>query len=287
MKKVSIITVVKNAVKTINETILSVINQDYSNIEFIIIDGVSKDGTLEIISQYSNKISKIISEKDLGIYDAMNKGIKIATGDWIYFLGADDLLSESNIITKIFNSKLLPNTKVIYGNVLFKQTNRIYDGEFNLEKMCNKSICHQSIFYNKEIFKEFGYFDIQYRTAADYYFNVKCFCQITSNWKYVDEIIAIYNENGISKVTDKKSLDDNFELRYMNFRNKVSTEVLLRVFWSSFYRYLKTHKLKNSIVYLNYIYSDIGILNLCRLTPLIFIKKIKEYAYSSKKNTTK
>ena len=96
--KISIITVVKNAEKTIENTILSVLNQTYKNIELIIIDGVSTDGTLDIINKYKDKISYFISEPDTGVYNAMNKGIKAATGDIFYFLNANDSLYDDKVL---------------------------------------------------------------------------------------------------------------------------------------------------------------------------------------------
>ena len=99
--KISIITVSYNAAKTIEQTISSVVNQTYQDIEYIIIDGGSTDGTMDIIRKYEDRIAYWISEPDKGIYDAMNKGIDVATGDYVYFLGADDRLVDANIIDKI------------------------------------------------------------------------------------------------------------------------------------------------------------------------------------------
>ena len=93
--KISIVTVSFNAVKTIEQTILSVINQTYENIEYIIIDGGSTDGTIDIIKKYEDQISYWVSEKDKGIYDAMNKGIDIATGDYVYFIQSADVLNKN------------------------------------------------------------------------------------------------------------------------------------------------------------------------------------------------
>ena len=99
--RISVITVCLNASKTIEQTILSIINQTYDNIEYIIIDGVSTDGTLDIIKKYESKISLCQSEPDNGIYDAMNKGLKLATGDFLIFMGADDVFYNENVIYKV------------------------------------------------------------------------------------------------------------------------------------------------------------------------------------------
>lgn len=105
--KITVITVVYNGIDYIEDTILSVINQDYSNIEYIIIDGKSDDGTMDIVEKYATKISYWVSESDNGIYDAMNKGIKVATGDWIIFMNCGDYFFSSDIITQVFSQMLI------------------------------------------------------------------------------------------------------------------------------------------------------------------------------------
>ena len=104
-EKVSIITVVRNAVDTIETTIKSVLNQTYGNIEYIVIDGESTDGTLEIINKYRDQISIIVSEKDNGLYDALNKGVRLSTGDWIGILNSGDVFTANDVIANIFLSK--------------------------------------------------------------------------------------------------------------------------------------------------------------------------------------
>ena len=130
--KISIITVSYDAAKTIEQTIYSVINQTYDNIEYIIIDGGSTDRTVDIIKKNENEIAYWVSESDKGIYDAMNKGIDVATGDYIYFLGADDWLVNKNIIYKIASRIMHYNDYDFYcGNVI------LYDSVSNLVKQSN------------------------------------------------------------------------------------------------------------------------------------------------------
>jgi glycosyltransferase involved in cell wall biosynthesis len=272
---ITIITVVWNGVSTIEETILSVINQDYDDFEYIIIDGVSTDGTLEILEKYAEKIDIIKSEPDKGIYDAMNKGIALANGDWIYFLGCDDVLYSKSTLSNIFASSSYAEFNVIYGSVLLKQSNKIYDGQFDYAKLCNRSICHQAIFYREEQFSKYGSFDTRYITAADYVFNAKSFCAQSNKWKYVDEVVAIYNEEGVSKSRDSNSLNDNFAFRYDNFRSHVSRLVLARIFWSSFFKYFRSHDLKDSMRYFSLIRKDIGFFRLITYLPIIVTSRIK------------
>jgi glycosyltransferase involved in cell wall biosynthesis len=117
---ISIVIPVFNAGKTLQSTIESVLNQSYKNIELIIVDGESVDNTNEIINQYNKNINIFICEKDNGIYDAMNKGIVAASGDWLLFLGGDDVLYDSEILASIFNDSNFDKVDFLYGDVLFK-----------------------------------------------------------------------------------------------------------------------------------------------------------------------
>jgi len=114
---ISIITVCYNAEKHIEKTIQSVLAQTYPHIEFIIVDGASKDGTMAVVERYRDRIATVISEKDKGLYDAMNKGLKAATGDYVYFLNADDLLHDNQVLEKTFAA--CPDADVYYGEAMF------------------------------------------------------------------------------------------------------------------------------------------------------------------------
>ena len=154
--KVSIITVVYNGIEFLEETIKSVISQTYPNIEYIIVDGGSKDGTLDIIKKYEAHISKWISEPDKGIYDAMNKGIDLATGDWQNFLNAGDSFVDNNVLEKIFTSDL-ENITLVYGDIIAIRENgqklNVNAIELKDDNSIKKGmkVCHQAIFYNKNI----------------------------------------------------------------------------------------------------------------------------------------
>ena len=116
---ISIITISYNAANTIERTILSIINQTYSNIEYIIEDGKSKDGTLDIVNKYKHQISAIYSEKDKGIFDAMNKALHRSTGEWIIFMNAGDTFHNNEVISNIFETQIPKEISVIYGDVYF------------------------------------------------------------------------------------------------------------------------------------------------------------------------
>jgi len=217
-QKLSIITVAKNACDTIESTIQSVVNQTYKNIEFIIIDGASTDCTSEIINRYRNRISKYICEPDNGIYDAMNKGIDCSTGEWLYFLGADDIIISIDTINRLFSSPLIINNDIIYGNVAFKHSGRIYDGHFDNEKLLKQNICHQAIFTRRKLFERMGKFNTNYRVWADWDFNIRCKSKPDIRWSYVDLVIAEFNENGFSSLQpDYIFLKEHNEVLYNTY----------------------------------------------------------------------
>lgn len=198
--KVSIITVVFNAVKSIEKTILSVLDQPYENIEFIVIDGGSKDGTINIIKKYEKRISYWVSESDEGIYDAMNKGIAVSNGLYLYFLCSGDQLKE-NIIKKVSNNYLNGEHHFIYGNVYHKQYGFLFNGEYSVQKLIQTNICHQAIFYKRDIFDIIGKYNVKYKILADYHFNILCFGNTNISKLYIDETIAEYEDGGISQRT--------------------------------------------------------------------------------------
>lgn len=196
--KISIITPVFNNEKDIVNCIRSVANQTYKNIEHVIIDGGSKDRTVELLKSYSEKYTHIIwiSEKDNGIYDAMNKGIKLASGDFLYFLGSDDILYNDTILLDIVLE--FERYDLIYGNVLFKSNNKIYDGRFDKKRIIDQSICHQAAFFSRRVFTLEGYYNPKLKFAGDWDLFLRCFYNNNVKIKYLDKIFCVYNEYGIS-----------------------------------------------------------------------------------------
>lgn len=170
--KVTVVTAVLNDAGHIEQTILSVISQTVIEIEYIIVDGGSKDGTLELIGKYKDKISLLISEPDRGVYDAMNKGIKYSTGDFVYFLNSGDVLLNPSILSKIKLEELKERNAIIYGNVVVAYGNieaLEKPRPFFNSKMKFKGIgiCHQSMFFPGELIRNEKY-DLSYNIAADY-----------------------------------------------------------------------------------------------------------------------
>lgn len=191
MYKLTIITVCYNAVSSIEDTILSVISQTYRNIEYIVVDGGSIDGTLDIIKKYDLNISRWISEPDKGVYDAMNKGIGLATGDWINFMNAGDIFFDKNVLESV-NGYLNDNIDVLYGNTCIEIENKRYRliPENIIELNNHLPFCHQSSFVKSSLIKKFP-FQLRYRYVADYamfyaFYNMKC------KFEYVDCIVSNY-----------------------------------------------------------------------------------------------
>ena len=198
--KVSIITVVLNGEKTIEQTILSVINQTYKNIEYIIIDGDSSDGTMDIVQKYSKYISLIISERDAGLYDAMNKGINHATGDIIGIINSDDWY-EQDAVEKIVQKMMLEDAELIHGDVRrIKEDGKSYISKpSNLrEIVIYMPIYHPTVFIKRNIYTMKGGFDTQYEIAADYELLLRLYYK-NVEYTYIPEVIANFRENGISE----------------------------------------------------------------------------------------
>jgi len=218
---VSIVIPTYNSEATLEECLQSIVQQTYLHKEVIVIDGLSKDNTVSLLQKYQAQYHFItyVSEKDNGIYDAMNKGIDKATGDCLLFLGSDDRLFSNTVLEEIFADEKNADADLIYGNVFFKHAKRIYSGESSLEKLIGEqiSICHQAIFYKKEIFERIGKYDLKYFVHADYDLNVKCFEDTTIKTKYIDKIITLYNERGLSGLQpNKDGFHDWLTLHYIN-----------------------------------------------------------------------
>lgn len=228
---ISIITVSYNAVASIEETIQSVINQTYYNIEYIIIDGGSTDGTVDIIEKYSDKIAYWVSEPDKGIYDAMNKGIVKASGEWINFMNSGDLFADSHVLDKIFALQKNDGASIIYGNSILK-----YDwGKYlsvvgDLEELYKGMIfIHQSTFIRrKDIINE--KYNLKYKLCADYNYFLNSLL-IKRIFKYVPIPISIYEaEYGLSSKNKIILLEETFNIRKSLLHESNSVSMYLRVF---------------------------------------------------------
>jgi glycosyltransferase involved in cell wall biosynthesis len=206
---ISIILVCLNSKKTIEQTLLSVINLDYPKKEFIVIDGGSVDGTIDILNKYIQNISYLIVEHDNGPYEAMNKGTKIANGEFFYFLGADDIIVNS---WRNLSGKLRSGNTIYYGNAYFPVTNQIYDGKFTTLKLLSRNICHQAIFYPRGVFEKYQYTN-EYPYLEDFHLNMLLKGDSDFRFRYIDFLVAVFSQKGISSTrADIKFLKDRLEI---------------------------------------------------------------------------
>jgi glycosyltransferase involved in cell wall biosynthesis len=249
---ISIITPTYNSSKTIERAIKSVINQSVDNFEHIVIDGGSEDETLKIVKKYP-KI-RWMSELDSGVYDAMNKGIKMSNGKWIYFLGSDDVLYK-NSFDFLFKPDLAKSYDVIYGNVIDERTNESRGQKFNSILLYNMNICHQAIIFKRAIFDKIGGFNLKYPIYADWEHNIKWFLNESISKKYIDHKIAFYAAGGLSsQKNDNLFLSERDYIFLKNDKNILSRNYKTKLakrcvksnvsFWQKIYcifRLLKIH----------------------------------------------
>lgn len=171
--KVSVVTVCLNAVEEIEPTILSVLNQSFADVEYIVVDGGSSDGTVDVIRHYQDRITQFISEPDKGIYDAMNKGIDLATGGWIIFMNAGDSFASNTVIEEMMKGKdsdcdvVFGNTVLIRGNHHVVRKGQYLENDF-------PRLSHQSVFVKTVLMKE-RHFDLKYKISADFAFLFKLY----------------------------------------------------------------------------------------------------------------
>lgn len=234
---ISIILVVLNDRDNIEKSIQSVKSQSYANLEFIIIDGGSTDGTIEIIKNHQNIVW--ISEKDKGIYDAMNKGIGLSQGEILYFLGAGDSFVDGDVIRDI-----IPNFQqndLVWGNAFFVgetiQLKKYRD--ISKKFFLQKTICHQAIFARKSVFDQIGLFDLCYPVKADYDWQLKVF-KGKFRRTYIDRNIANFLIGGISTSKSGKNNNEYFKIgrKYFGF-----PLILMVYFYFIRYKFIKLAKL--------------------------------------------
>lgn len=200
----SIIIPTFNSGTTLSVALESIRSQTFEELEIIIMDGLSGDNTLQIARSYVPIFQDltIISEEDKGIYDAMNKGIEMAKGEWLYFMGSDDSFYNSEILEKFFALKAVNTHDVIYGNVFSSRFEHPYDGKFSYYKLAIKNICHQSIFFRKNVFSKVGKFNLDYKIWADWDHNIRWFYSSRIKKYYINEIIANYADGGFSSLNE-------------------------------------------------------------------------------------
>jgi len=219
--KISVITVVFNNVNDIERTVKSVISQTYSEVEYIVIDGASTDGTLDVLKKHSDSIQVLLSEKDSGIYDAMNKGLERATGDYVVFMNSGDEFYNENTLKTIFEDNFQVKGEqtpdIFYGDTLLIDENLNVLGkrehalpkEFNWKSFQRgMTVCHQAIYIKRSLCSPY---DLQYKLSSDIDWVIRAAKK--SNWNIrVNEIVAKYLVGGLSDKKHKESLKERFEI---------------------------------------------------------------------------
>lgn len=234
--KISIITVVYNNDKTIEDAIKSVLSQSYSNIDYIIIDGGSSDKTVTIINEYKEQLGYFISEKDKGIYDAMNKGINAAKGDVIGILNSDDLYQDTTVIETVMNQfNQNPSIDVVYGDLVYVKSDNVnkvvrnwksnpyYNSFFE-----NGNVPpHPSLFVKKSVYEKAGFFNLDFKLAADYEFMLRIFKKHNFNSKYINRVIVKMRLGGATNQSFSNIKKQNIEILKAWNHNELKAPFLL------------------------------------------------------------
>jgi len=233
--KISIITVAYNAADTIADTLRSVANQTHHNIEHIVVDGASTDQTLTIIKNQGKHVARIISEPDEGIYDAMNKGVSVATGNIVGILNADDIYAHSNVLKNVAKIMQEKNLDALLGDVEFfhpenpERLIRRYRSErFSPNRIARGWMpAHPAMFLHKQIYDNFGLYKTDYQIAADFEYVARIFYGDQLNYYHVPEVLVHMNTGGVSTGGWRNSLVLNREVLRACRENNIPTNLFL------------------------------------------------------------
>lgn len=219
--KVSVITVAYNSATTIEDTIRSVSSQSYTDIEYIVIDGGSTDGTLEILERYSDKVDRLVTGPDKGLYDAMNKGLALASGDVIGILNSDDIYQDENVISDVANEFSNAPVDSVYGDLVYvdevdlDKVKRYWkSGSYYRKAFLNGWMPpHPTFFVKKACYLSFGNYDISFRTSADYELMLRFLFKNHCTAAYLNRVLVRMREGGQSNVSILNRLKGNKEDR--------------------------------------------------------------------------
>ncbi len=249
MAIISIIIPTYNAEQYVERLLRSLFQQQSTDFEIIILDSLSTDSTIDIINsiQSDHQQVRIVREKDKGIYDAMNRGIELATGEWVYFMGCDDVFFDENVLDVVL-PHLTSDYDLVYGDVLWVPDEVLEKGVCTVADLIKRNINHQRIFYRKELFVKHGNYDLQYRIASDHELNIRFFCNTAVRKKYVPVTVARYHSGGFSA----NKLDEVFWNNWKNiFRQNFAQHLPLKIMYEKigwYCRYLiDKHQYKTAL----------------------------------------
>jgi glycosyltransferase involved in cell wall biosynthesis len=237
--KISIVTVTFNSEKTLKDTIESVIAQKYNNIEYIIIDGSSSDATIDIVKSYGNKVSKFISEKDNGIYDAMNKGLKLATGDVVGILNSDDVYFDNEVIEKVIERFKKDGSDSVYGDLYYVKEDNVNE----VVRYWKSSILeqesfakgwhppHPTFFVKKDIYNKYGYFDLNMKVSADFELMLRFLEKYKISTCYLSKVIVRMRVGGESNRNIKNIITGNASILKSFDKNNIKVNKIMYIFY--------------------------------------------------------
>lgn len=233
--KISIITVCFNSANTLVDTLLAVSSQTHDDVEHIVIDGGSVDGTQELVKLYGHRVTKFLSEPDEGIYDAMNKGISIATGDVIGVLNADDVYAHENVLKGVAKKIDTENLDVLIGDVDFfkpenpnKTIRRYYSNQFTPRKIgLGWMPAHPAMFVRRKVYDVYGLYKTNYKIAADYEFVARIFRSNRLKYQHVPEVLVRMRLGGVSTKGLKNSILLNKEVLRACRENGINTNIVM------------------------------------------------------------
>jgi glycosyltransferase involved in cell wall biosynthesis len=279
---ITIITPTYNAGKFISKCIESVQRQTFKNFEHLIMDGESVDDTVKQVLQFKQRYDtiRLEIEKDKGVYDAMNKGILVAKANWLYFLGADDYLYDNNVLKNISEQLLKTDSQIVYGDVFFQNLQRLYDKDFDIEKILTHNICHQAVFYHADVFKMFGHYDLAYKSESDYDLNLRCWLSGRVNHLYVPLTIAYYADGGISSTQKDEQLIKDYPVKTIDTVLAGRWNLFMKIhFLSNIYRKIFLRKVYSSGILFSqlfkkdfFLYRFLAFLWMCLSLPYHFLK---------------
>lgn len=224
--RITVITVAFNALALLKKTMASVEQQDYADIEYIVVDGGSTDGTPQMLAECNGRLTRWVSEPDGGIYDAMNKGVGMATGRYCIFMNAGDTFAAPDVVSKVV-SMMSPNDDVVYGDIMKKGVRVVAREPRNCHKMY---YCHQSAFVSTQCLRQFP-FDVTHRMSADFKQSKQLFLA-NKTFHHINLVVADYDVTGVSNTSRSKGLWDN--IRVIHEVDNLSTQcrLLPRLFFT-------------------------------------------------------
>ena len=213
----SLITPTLNPGAVLEGALDSVRAQDFSDYEHLVIDGASTDGTQALLEQRGD--IRWVSEPDPGVYAAMNRALDLAEGDWLYFLGADDRLTGTGVLSAV-STHLNDDVQVVYGDVTSPRFGGRYGGEFDAERILSQNICHQALFVHRSVFERVGRFDERYPAQADWDHNMRWMLDSGIRHRWVDMVVADYADGGLSSTLGDPQFERDRRFNYLTYGEK-------------------------------------------------------------------